>query len=96
LPYSTVDVLQNYVGVPDGSRFPLYFSLDVRIYRDFPLHLPYREPSKTRKIRLGVYSTDVTNRYNPHDVYNNATSPMYGQFNGFQRRFDGMVISLVQ
>ncbi len=79
LPYSELDVYQDYVGVPDSSRFPTYFSMDIRIYREFSLHLfPYVERVKNRKIRLGFYSTDITNRHNPHDVYNNVTSPLFG------------------
>lgn len=95
LPYSAVDVLQNYVGVPNSSRFPTYFSVDARVYREIEVHLPFTEHSKTRKFRLGIYSTDVTNHQNPHDVYNNITSPIFGQFAGFQRRFDGLVLDMV-
>lgn len=95
-PYSNVDVLQNYVGVPNSLRFPTYFSLDVKIYRDFTFHIPFKErpKGKGRKIRLGVYSLDVTNRQNPHDVFSNVTSPIFGQFAGFQRRFTGLAIGL--
>ena len=96
LPYSNVDVLQNYAGVPDSQRFPVYFSLDVRLYREFGFHIPRTEHSKTHKARLGVYSTDITNRLNPHDVFNNITSPFFGQFAGFQRRYTGLVLDLVQ
>jgi len=96
LPYSNVDVLQNYAGVPDSQRFPVYFSLDVRLYREFGFHIPRTERSKTHKARLGVYSTDITNRLNPHDVFNNITSPFFGQFAGFQRRYTGLVLDLVQ
>lgn len=94
--YSNTDVLQDYVGVPNGQRFPTYYSLDVKVYRDFPIHIPFKErPSgKVRKIRLGVYSLDVTNRHNPHDVFNNISSPLFGQFDGFQRRFTGVAVSL--
>ncbi len=95
LPYSQVDVLQNYVGTPNGERFPTYFSLDARVYREMALHLPFTEHAKTRKFRLGIYSTDVTDHLNPHDVYNNVTSPIFGQFAGFQRRFDGLVLDMV-
>jgi hypothetical protein len=95
LPYSQVDVLQNYVGTPNGERFPTYFSLDARVYREMALHLPFTEHAKTRKFRLGIYSTDVTDHFNPHDVYNNVTSPIFGQFAGFQRRFDGLVLDMV-
>jgi hypothetical protein len=96
LPYSNVDVLQNYVGMPNGERFPIYFSLDVRLYREFSIHIPHTETSKIHKFRLGVYSTDITNRLNPHDVYNNITSPIFGTFAGFQRRYTGLVLDLVQ
>jgi Carboxypeptidase regulatory-like domain/TonB dependent receptor len=95
-PYSNVDVLQNYVGVPDSSRFPTYFSLDARIYKEIALRIPFRERSKARKIRLGIYSTDVTNHQNPHDVFSNVSSPIFGTFAGFQRRVDGMVLDLGQ
>ena len=99
--YSNVDVLQDYVGLPNGLRFPTYFSLDMKVYRDFPLQIPFKEHpnSKARKIRLGVYVIDLTNRHNPHDVFNNdgapgAPVPLFGQFAGFQRRFTGMAIGL--
>jgi hypothetical protein len=94
--YSNIDVFQNYVGAPNSLRFPTYFSLDVKVYRDFRIHIPFKErpTGKVRKIRIGVYSLDVTNRQNPHDVFSNITSPMFGQFDGFQRRFTGLALSL--
>ena len=95
-PYSNVDVEQNYVGIPNSLRFPIYFSMDVKIYRDFTVHIPFKEHSKRRRVRVGVYSLDVTNRHNPHDVFNNVTSPLFGQFDGFQRRFTGLAIDLGQ
>ncbi len=92
--YSNVDVYQNYVGVPNSLRFPLYLSLDGKLYKDFNIHLPFGEHRKTRKIRLGVYAIDFTNRHNPHDVFNNVSSPLFGQFAGFQRRFTGLAIGM--
>jgi hypothetical protein len=94
-PYSDVDVLQNYVGEPNTRRFPTFFSLDARIYREFPLVLPFIGHSMKRKLRLGVYSLNLTNHLNPHDVFNNVTSPLFGQFAGFHRRIDGLVIEIV-
>jgi Carboxypeptidase regulatory-like domain len=96
LPYSDVDDLQNYVGLPNGLRYPVYFSLDARIYREFPLRWPFKETSSKRKIRFGVYSINLTNRQNPQDVYNNVTSPFFGRFAGFERRVDGLVIDVVE
>jgi len=95
-PYSNIDVFQDYVGAPNSLRFPTYFSLDVKVYRDFPIRIPFRErpKGKVRKIRIGVYSLDVTGRQNPHDVYSNIASPIFGQFAGFQRRFTGLALGL--
>jgi hypothetical protein len=95
LPFSDVDVLQNYVGAPNSLRFPTFFSLDARIYREFPLRLPFVGRSKSRKIRLGLYSLNLTNHLNPHDIYNNVASPLFGQFAGYHRRIDGLVIEIV-
>ena len=93
-PYSNVDVLQNYVGVPDSLRFPVYFSLDVKLSRAFMIPMGFKENSKRRKINIGIFSLDVTNRLNPHDVFNNVTSPLFGVFAGFPRRLTGLDINL--
>jgi Carboxypeptidase regulatory-like domain len=93
-PYSPLDVLQNYAGTPNSVRFPTYFSLDAKIYRDIVLHLPFLDSSKGRKIRLGVFSLNATNHQNPHDVFYNVASPLFGQFAGNQRRFTGFVLGL--
>ncbi len=95
-PYSNVNVLQDYVGAPNSLRFPEYFSMDVKLYREFTVHMPYKKDAKRRKIRLGVYSLDVTNHQNPHDVFSNVTSPIFGTFAGFQRRFTGVAVDLGQ
>jgi hypothetical protein len=92
-PYSNVDVLQNYVGVPNGQRFPTFFSLDGQVYRDFHLHIPFMEHGSRHKVRVGVYSINLTGHGNFHDVYNNVTSPFFGEFTGFQRRVDGFILS---
>jgi hypothetical protein len=92
-----VDNYQNYVGVPDSLRFPVYFSLDVKLSREFTVHNPFKENAKRKKISVGVFSQDVTNRHNPHDVYNNGNTPLphlFGEFAGFQRRLTGLIINL--
>jgi Carboxypeptidase regulatory-like domain len=92
-PYSNVDVLQNYAGPPNNRRFPIYFSVDWRVYRDFPLPFGIH---KGHKFRLGVYSVDTTGRQNPHDVFNNVTSPMFGTFTGLGKRVNGIVIGFAE
>ncbi len=93
--YSQVDVLENYVGRPNSQRFPTFFSLDMKIYRDF--HLPtFVGRLKDHRFRIGVYSLNITNHLNPHDVFNNIASPEFGQFVGFQHRVNGLLIDLVK
>ena len=95
-PYSNVDIQQNYVGVPNNLRFPVYFSLDVKLARDFTIRNPFNEHSKPRKIHIGIFSLDVTNRLNPNDVFNNVSSPLFGHFAGFLRRLTGLEINLTE
>ncbi len=100
LPYSEVDSLQNYVGSPNSQRFPGFFSLDLKIYREFkisslPLTGFLKNGLKDRKLRFGVYSINITNHSNPLEVYNNALSPNFGHFVGFQHRVNGFVIDIV-
>jgi hypothetical protein len=45
------------------------------------------------KCASGVYSINLPNHGNFHDVYNNETSPFFGSFTGFQRRVDGFILS---
>jgi hypothetical protein len=92
-PYSNVDVFQNYAGLPNGSRFPTFFSADAQIYRDFHMHLPFLEHGSRHKVRVGLYSINLTNHGNFREVYSNVTSPFFGRFTGFQRRVDGFILS---
>jgi len=93
LPYSNVDTLQNYVGGANAQRLPAFFSLDVKIYREFKLNLP---GLRNRKLRLGLYTLNLTNHSNWLGVYNNVTSPYFGHFVGFQHRVNGFVIDIVK
>ncbi len=95
LPYSKVDTLQSYVGLANNQRFPTFFSLDFKVYREFQLHLPFLGNLKNRKLRFGLYSINLTNHSNPLDVYNSVASPYFGHFVGFQHRINGFVIDIV-
>jgi hypothetical protein len=92
LPYSDVDALQNYVGLPNGQRFPEFLSFDLKVYKEFQLHLPFLGK---KKLRFGVYTINLTNHSNMLDVYNNVDSPYFGHFVGFQHRVNGFVIDAV-
>lgn len=83
-PYSAIDVFQSYVGTPDSRRFPTFASLDMNVTKDFRIgFLPW---VRKHKMRLSVSVFNLTNHYNPRDVYNNVDSPLFGQFQGVQQR----------
>ncbi len=96
LPYSVVDTFQNYVGPPNTSRFPTFFSLDLQVYREFDLgKLPLSKGRmKGKTFRFGIFSLDVTNHQNPLDVFNSNASPNFGTFSSFQRRTSGFVFEV--
>jgi hypothetical protein len=94
-PYSPLDVNQQYAGTPNSQRFPTFFSLDMKVYRQFRLPFLGNRGGKSHHIRLGVYSTNVTNHGNFSTVYNNNASPYFGQFVGFLYRHEGAVIDFV-
>jgi hypothetical protein len=92
-PYSAIDELQNYFGAPNTFCFPTFASLDLEMYKEFHIRfIPWVRNHPLRGI-LRVYN--VTNHYNPRDVYNNVTSPYYGHFVGFQHRFYDPALSFV-
>lgn len=93
--YSAVDELQNYVGTPNSHRFPTFFSLNMKIYKDFPVPA-FIGPLKNRQLRAGVYAQNFTNHLNPHDVYNNVASSEYGNFVGYQHRVYGLLVDLIK
>ena len=72
-PYNQLDVLQNYVGVPNSARFPNFFSVDSRLMRDFKVSSQY-------SIRLSVTGYNLTNHFNALAVHDNIADPQYGVF----------------
>jgi len=83
-PYARLDATQNYVGSPYvGSRFPNFFSADVRISRDFKVSPKY-------KLRLSLTTFNLTNHFNALAIHNNIADPSYGVFFGnYHRRYRG-------
>jgi Carboxypeptidase regulatory-like domain len=94
-PYSPIDVQQQYVGVPNGQRFAEYFSLDLKLYRQFRVPFLGNRNGKVHHIRLGVYTLNVTDHHNFNAVYNNVASPNFGTFAGYLYRHEGMIIDFV-
>jgi Carboxypeptidase regulatory-like domain len=96
-PYSNINTLQDYVGTPNGQRFATFFTLDIKIYRQF--RIPFlgsdHGKGKGHHMRLGFYSLNLTNHGNFNAVYNNVTAPNFGQFVGFLDRREGAVLDFV-
>jgi hypothetical protein len=80
-PYSLVDASQQFVGAQnDGGRFPMLATLDVAVNREITV--------RGRRVRLGVRSHQLLNRFTPRDVQNNVDSGALGTFyNPIERRF---------
>ncbi len=80
-PYTSMDVLQNYVGIPNSSRFPKFFSADARLMRDFKVSTKYT-------VRLSVTGYNITNHFNALALHSNVADPQYGVFFGnYHRRY---------
>lgn len=92
-PYSNVDVFQNYVGPANSQRFPTFFSLDMKLSKDF--NLPLTAWLKNHKFRGALQIYNITNHSNPLDVYSNVASPYFGHFVGFQHRLFDVSFDIV-
>jgi len=78
-PWSALNQAQQYVGIPNQSRFPNSFSLDARVTKDFKVTDKY-------SFRFGVSGSNLTNHFNPISVHANTGDPAYGLFFGEYRR----------
>jgi hypothetical protein len=80
-PYSGFDAVQNYYGIPNGQRYPSFFSLDSRISKDIKVNAKYT-------VRLSLSDFNLTNHFNPEAVRNNVADGAFGLFFGQRgRRF---------
>ena len=68
-------------------------SFDFQVDRDF--RLPFLNQRSSHKIRLGLHAINAINRGNFNEVFNNITSPEFGEFTGFERRKTASLLSVV-
>ena len=82
-PFTSVNAMQDYVGVPNSSRYPNYMSLDVRVAKDFKVNPKYT-------VRLSLTGLNLSNHFNALAVFANTDGPEYGTFFGtYHRRYRG-------
>lgn len=76
-PYQPTDVFQQYLAATYGSqyRFPRYFSLDLRVSKDFQVDAKHA-------VRLSGTVRNLTDHFNPLEVHSNTADPQYGTFFG--------------
>jgi hypothetical protein len=80
-PYVVTNAAQDYVGVPNSTRFPRFLSVDSRLSKDFQVSRQYA-------VRLSVSAFNLTNHFNPEAVHSNVDDPAFGYFFGHRgRRF---------
>jgi hypothetical protein len=80
-PYIVTDAYQNYVGVPNLTRYPGFLSVDSRFSKDIKINPKYT-------VRLSISGHNLTNHFNPEAVRSNIDDPAFGYFFGQRgRRF---------
>ena len=92
-PYSSFDVLQNYVGPANNRRFPSFLSLDLQASKDFTI--PFLPWVRHHTLRGAIRVFNLTNHGNFRDVYNNVASPFFGNYAGFQHRSYDLGLDIV-
>jgi hypothetical protein len=81
-PYSVVDARQRYIGLPNSTRFPNFFSVDARASKDVKLNDKYT-------LRFSVTGYNITRHFNPRQVHANIDDPEFGiYFYPYKRRFN--------
>ena len=78
-PYSNIDASQRYVGIPNGLKYPTFFSLDSRFSKDVRINPKY-------SVRVSLSGFNLTNHDNPEAVHNNVADPQRGLFFGQRHR----------
>jgi hypothetical protein len=71
-PYSVVDERYRYREEPNGSSFPAFMAVDLVVLKTFTV--------RGRSADLGIQLFNVTNHFNPRDVFPVAGTPQFGMF----------------
>jgi hypothetical protein len=75
-PFQPTGVFQQYVPIAGPQpRFPRYFALDLLVAKDFQI-------MKKHAVRFSLSLLNVSNHFNPLQVYSNTADPRYGRFFG--------------
>ncbi len=70
-PYSNVDTRQRYAGQPNSRAFPAFMAIDLVVFKNFTV--------RERSADLGIQLFNVTNHWNPRDVYSVVGARRFGE-----------------
>ncbi|MCS7080670.1 MAG: carboxypeptidase regulatory-like domain-containing protein [Chloracidobacterium sp.] len=100
-PYSVVDEAQNFVGRrnADTTRYPHFMAVDLAVTKKIRLPQWVRRGVFGRKIDVEAVNVTVnifnlTNHFNPRNVFANTGAPQFGTFFGVYRRFFNIEMNL--
>ena len=81
-PFQATDVWQQWIATPGPQyRFPRYFALDLRMSKELQV-------SAKHAVKLSLTVANLTDHFNPLEVYANNADPQYGRFFGnYDRKF---------
>ncbi|HQZ39774.1 MAG TPA: TonB-dependent receptor [Vicinamibacterales bacterium] len=71
-PYTPLTARLDYATAPNSQSYPAFFSLDLGVFKT----VDFRD----RRIKAGIQVFNVTNHFNPRDVYAVPGTPRFGSF----------------
>ncbi len=100
-PYSVMDEAQNFIGRrnADTTRYPRFMAVDLAVTKRIRLPQWVRRGAFGRKIdteavNVTVNIFNLTNHFNPRNVFANTGAPQFGTFFGVYRRFFNIEMNL--
>jgi hypothetical protein len=81
-PYQATDAYQQWVDTAGPQyRYPRYFALDMRVAKEF-------EVGAKHAVKLALTVRNLTNHFNPLEVYANTANAQFGTlFGNYDRKF---------
>lgn len=96
-----MDEAQNFIGRrnADTTRYPRFMAVDLAVTKKIRLPQWVRRGAFGRKIDTEAVSVTVnifnlTNHFNPRNVFANTGAPQFGTFFGVYRRFFNIEMNL--
>ncbi|OYT72694.1 MAG: hypothetical protein CFK52_04575 [Chloracidobacterium sp. CP2_5A] len=93
-PYSLTDEEQSFIGQrnADATRFPRFMALDLAVTKTFDIPdwlkpTLFGKKPDLRSASFTVSVFNVTNHFNPRNIFSNTGAPQFGTFFAVYRRF---------